>query len=142
VNFRRSPIRHATRDHAWECATRAAPISPTTHPGRCDPCRREYRRERDQVRGNSTERGYGADWPKLGAGVFARKGDLSLVPCPATTVNHVVHKVHRGTDAMATWCRPAAGATRAVTETLDATSQHRLDTNGSHLGQHAPQRST
>jgi hypothetical protein len=67
--------------------------------GRCGTCRREYQRERDLV-GDSTERGLWRPLAEAPSGVFARKSDLSLLPCPGDDPRHAMPKVHRGTDAI------------------------------------------
>ena len=60
--------------------------------------------KRQQVKGNTTERGYGHAWRKLRAQVLERDGYLCQA-CkakgritPATDVDHIVNKASGGTD--------------------------------------------
>jgi 5-methylcytosine-specific restriction protein A len=76
--------------------------------GSCLDCARKYQRDRDKRRGTSTQRGYGPAWGRLRDQLVAEHVQvhgwncpgLNRAPHPSTdlTVDHIVEKVHGGTD--------------------------------------------
>lgn len=79
------------------CGTR------TRTPGRCPACKRKHQRERDQLRGSSSQRGYGAAWRKLRAAVIQAQPYCTFCGHTGSTdnplsVDHIKPRVEGGTD--------------------------------------------